>query len=80
LLVPRKGRDWVVIVDVPCSSSIDNVADVYDKNEPKEVNDSFTNESETARLVLGCSKRRWTEVPVSVFEPRGSTHGEEQVG
>ena len=67
--MPRKGRDWVVIVDIPYSSSIDNVADVYDKHESEEVNDSLANEGETAPLVLRREKRPWTEVPMSVFKP-----------
>ena len=80
LLVPWKGRDGVVVIDVPCSSSIDDVTEVYDENKPKEMKDSFANEGGTALSVLRCEKRSRTPVPVSVLEPRGSTHGEKEVG
>jgi hypothetical protein len=69
----------VVVVDVPCPSSIDGVADVYYENESKEMKDPFAKEGKAALLVFGIEKGWGTKVPVGVFEPRGSAHGEEEV-
>lgn len=41
--------------------------------------DPFAKEGEAALLVLGIEKRWGTKVPVSVFEPRGSAHGEKEI-
>ena len=79
LLVPRKGRDGVVVEDIPCSSSIDDVAEVYDENESEKMKDTFANEGETVLAVFGCEERMRTKVPMRVLEPRGSAHGEKKV-
>lgn len=79
MLVGWKGRDGVVVVDVPCPRSIDGVTDVYYENESKEMKDPFAKEGEAAFLVFGIEKRWGTKVPVSVFEPRGPAHREKEV-